>query len=104
MPIDIDRLSEEELIDLNHRVVERLRFIRQAYAHRAMLQYRIGERVWFETDTRGRVEGVITRYNRKSVSILSADGHQWRVAPVFLHKLDSEAEETATNLVTQPKR
>jgi len=26
MKIDIDKLSEEELIDLNHRIVERLRF------------------------------------------------------------------------------
>ena len=26
MPIDIDALSEPELVDLNHRIVERLRF------------------------------------------------------------------------------
>src|SRR5438128_316777 len=29
MNIDIDKLSEEELIDLNHRIVERLRFLNQ---------------------------------------------------------------------------
>ena len=28
MKIDIDKLSEEELIDLNHRIVERLRFLK----------------------------------------------------------------------------
>ncbi len=30
--IDIDRLSEAELVDLNHRVVERLRFLQQMRA------------------------------------------------------------------------
>jgi hypothetical protein len=29
MRIDIDKLSEEELIDLNHRILERLRFLNQ---------------------------------------------------------------------------
>jgi len=27
MAIDIDKLSEEELIELNHRIVERLKFL-----------------------------------------------------------------------------
>ena len=30
--IDIDRLSEAELVDLNHRLVERLRFLQQMRA------------------------------------------------------------------------
>jgi hypothetical protein len=34
MPIDIDLLTESESIDLNHRVVARLQFLRQLAAHR----------------------------------------------------------------------
>jgi hypothetical protein len=37
MPIDIDQLSESELIDLNHRIVARLRFLRAVDAHSSML-------------------------------------------------------------------
>lgn len=33
MPIDIDVMMESELIDLNHRIVARLRFLRQIDAH-----------------------------------------------------------------------
>ena len=33
MKMDIDKLSEEELIDLNHRIVERLRFLSQMRTH-----------------------------------------------------------------------
>ena len=45
MTIDIDRLTEAELIDLNRRIVERLRFLQQMRAHKDMLSFRIGERV-----------------------------------------------------------
>ena len=44
MPINIDLLTESELIDLNHRIVARLQFIRQLAAHSTMLEFRIGER------------------------------------------------------------
>jgi hypothetical protein len=33
MQIDIDKLAEAELIDLNNRIVERLRFLNQMRAH-----------------------------------------------------------------------
>ena len=42
MPIDIDELSEAELVDLNHRIVERLRFLHQIHAHQTMLKFSIG--------------------------------------------------------------
>ena len=74
MPIDIDRLSESELIDLNHRIVARLRFLREMHAHSSMLEFRIGERVKFHPEGRATVKGVITRYNKKTVSILADDG------------------------------
>ncbi|CAM5346280.1 hypothetical protein [Rhodanobacter lindaniclasticus] len=94
-PIDIDRLTEAELIDLNHRVVERLRFIRQARAHVAMLRFRIGDRVTFEPDLRGPIHGIIVRYNKKSVSVLTEDGQRWTVAPGLLRRADDGARESS---------
>jgi hypothetical protein len=38
MKIDIDKLSEAELIALNNRIVERLRFLNQKRAHEHMLE------------------------------------------------------------------
>ena len=84
MPIDIDAMTESELIDLNHRIVARLRFLRQIDAHEAMLEFRIGERVTFHPDGRPPVTGMITRYNKKTVSIVTDDGQRWNVAPHFL--------------------
>ena len=85
MMIDIDRLSEQELIDLNQRVVERLRLLSQIRSHRAMLKFRIGDRVGFQTDQLQFVHGIITRYNKKTVSIVADDGRRWNVSPGLLH-------------------
>ena len=86
MPINIDALTESELVDLNHRIVARLRFMRQLDAHATMLEFRIGERVTFHPDGRPVVTGMITRYNKKTVSIVTDDGHRWNVAPHFLER------------------
>ncbi len=61
MPIDIDKLTEAELIDLNHRIVARLRFLRQLETHVTMLEFRIGERVRFHPEGRPSVTGMVTR-------------------------------------------
>jgi hypothetical protein len=86
MRIDIDRLTEAELIDLNHRVVERLRFLNQMRSHAEMLEFRIGDRVTFQPEGRQTVVGMLTKYNRKSVTVITDDGQKWNVAPVFLKR------------------
>ncbi len=47
MDIDIDQLTETQLIDLNNRVVARLRFLQQMKTHHQMLEFSIGDRVAF---------------------------------------------------------
>lgn len=59
--IEIDRLSEDELIDLNNRVVERLRFLSQARAHSRTLEFSVGDRVSFQPEGREPLLGVLTR-------------------------------------------
>jgi hypothetical protein len=100
--IDIDGLTEAELIGLNRRVVERLRFMQQMRAHKQMLEFRIGDRVTFQADGRCAVEGILTHYNRKSVTVITEDGHQWNVAPGLLSPAAAPAAakpQTRPNLV-----
>ncbi len=87
MKIDIDPLTEAELVDLNHRVVERLRLLHQMRSHVAMLEFRIGERVCFPADDRHLVAGVLTRYNKKTVTVIGDDGRRWNVAPKLLRRV-----------------
>ena len=96
-PIDIDSLSEAELIELNHKVVARLRFLSQMRSHSAMLDFRIGERVKFHPDGQPELLGTLTRYNKKTVTVATDAGQQWNVSPSLLTKV-----ETASSRKTSP--
>jgi hypothetical protein len=88
MRIDIDRLTEAELIDLNNRVVARLQFLAQMRAHAHMLEFKIGDRVSFQPDGHRRLVGMLTRYNRKTVTVISDDGQRWNVSPRLLGRAE----------------
>jgi hypothetical protein len=94
--INIDHLTEAELIDLNHRIVQRLRLMSQVNAHKAMLEFRIGDRVTFEPEGGTPVFGILTRYNKKSVTVITDDGHRWNVSPRFLRLAESTLEAAKT--------
>ena len=81
MQIDIDKLNEEELIDLNNRIVARLRFLNQMRAHSQMLDFRIGDRITFQPEGRPPLFGIITRYNKKPLrsSPRAASTGTWRL-------------------------
>ena len=89
--VNIDELTEAELIDLNHRVQERLRFLNQRRAHGQMLEFRIGDRVTFQPVDRDPGVGMLTRYNRKTVTIITDNGDRWNVPPSLLRKVASPA-------------
>ena len=105
MKMDIDQLSEEELIDLNNRVVARLRFLNQMRAHSQMLDFRIGDRVTFHPEGRPTLFGMITRYNRKTVTVITDSGQHWNVAPGLLRTASSgRSEETGSPKVVQLRK
>lgn len=87
MKIDINKLTEKELIDLNHRIVERLKFLESMRAHAEMMEFSVGEKVSFSPSSgREEVTGVLVRYNKKTVTVLTEDGQKWNVSPYLLGK------------------
>ena len=110
-PIDIGRLSEAELIDLNRRIVERLRMVQTLRSHQQMMKFSVGQRVRFEPPGHGVLAGMITRYNRKTVTVITDDGGQWNVAPTLLRTADPPRAERSdrgqasdAEVVTVPAR
>ena len=97
MTIDIDRLKEAQLIDLNNRIVTRLKFLQQMRAHASMLEFSIGERVSFHPDGHDLLYGIIAKYNRKSVTVITETGQRWTVAPGLLSKVVSAPTATQVN-------
>jgi hypothetical protein len=105
MEIDVNRLSEAELIDLNHRIVERLRMLDQLRAHGQMLEFSIGDRVTFDPQGRPSVFGILVKYNRKTVTVVTEDGQRWNVAPALLRHADVvDAATTPSNAITRTNK
>lgn len=106
MTIDIDTLTEPELLELNHRIVARLRVVRDMRAHVGMLEFRVGERVAFQPPGHRMLQGVLTRYNRQTVTVITDDHGQWNVAPSFLRKVGAAAgtDASGTNVVLLAQR
>lgn len=95
--IDIDSLSEPELVELNHKIVARLRFLREMRSHAEMMHFRIGEKVRFRPSGHPEITGIITRYNKKSVTVIAEDGARWNVHPSFLSKVAPQAASSGAN-------
>jgi hypothetical protein len=106
--INIDALSEAELIDLNRRIIERLRMVQTLRSHQQMMKFSVGQRVRFEPPGHGVLAGMITRYNRKTVTVITDDGGQWNVAPTLLRPADlpraDQQAATDAKVVTLPAR
>lgn len=101
MKIDIDQLTEKELIELNHRIVERLKFIQSMYDHAGMMEFNIGEKVCFSPSGREERIGVLVKFNKKTVTIVTEQGERWNVSPHFLSKVENEKtkKEKKDNLI-----
>ncbi len=106
MRIDFDSLTEAELIDLNNRIVERLKFLHQARSHKRMLDFKIGDRVSFQPEGRAMVVGILTRYNKRTVTVITEAGERWNVAPHFLHRVveSSSARNGDPNVIPMRKK
>lgn len=93
MKVDIDSLSEKELIGLNHRIVERLKFLESMRTHAEMLTFSVGERVSFMSSQHEKMIGILVKYNRKTVTVITENGQKWNVSPQLLEKHKGEKEE-----------
>jgi hypothetical protein len=102
MMIDIDKFNEADLVALHNRIVARLKFLRDMRAHAHMLDFNIGEKVSFQPDGQPELKGIITRYNRKTVTVITDNGQQWNVAPIFLRKAAGAGGDVVAVNVNKP--
>ena len=79
----LNKLNEEQLIQLNHRIIERLNLFSKAKQLNAMSQFGVGDKISFEANGR-IITGTIIRLNQKTVSIITENKEKWNVAPSLI--------------------
>ena len=104
MSIDLDTLSYEELITLNHKIVERLKYLDSVHAFEEMASLNIGAQVSFESKV-GRQTGTVMKFNTKTVGILAENGRRWNVPPHLLSRVkDVNTNQHVININSNRKR
>ncbi|GBE08163.1 hypothetical protein BMS3Bbin11_00017 [bacterium BMS3Bbin11] len=93
MTIDIDDLTYEQLINLNHKIVERLKFMDSMHIHNEMMQFNPGDKVTFEPHNREKQTGTLVKFNKKTVTVLTEDGQSWNVMPHLLSKVNKKTNK-----------
>ncbi len=97
MSIDIDKLSKEQLLALNRRIVERLNYLAARETLEVSKKFRVGDTVEFQSEE-STIQGIVIRINRKTLSIRTKEG-QWNIPPQFLKKVTQEERNRKLRIV-----
>jgi hypothetical protein len=81
--LDFTKLSEDDLIELNRRIVERLQLLRSAKSLAKLATFSVGMVVEFETEDGRTISGTVARLNQRTATVVAASG-RWRVSPSLL--------------------
>ena len=106
MGIDIEQLTYEELLELNHKIVERLKFLDSMNTHQEMSKFNPGDEVSFSHPTQGVLSGTLLKYNKKTVTIVTSSGQKWNVSPHLLRKVISsrKGKKKKANIIDIKKK
>jgi len=79
--VDLDGLSYEELLALNHLIVEQLKIMDSVQAFDKMVDLGMGAKVSFETN-QGRQFGTIVKFNTKRLVLYQMQGDAGTLARI----------------------
>jgi len=97
MEFNIDKLNRAELLELNRRIIERLKYLSKKETLEYSKKFSVGDVVEF--DNEGTViHGTVIRINRKTLSVKTREG-QWKIPPQFLRKVGNGEKDTQLEIV-----
>lgn len=81
--LDLTKFSEDDLIELNRRIIERLQLLRSAKSLAQLARFSVGTVVEFEAEDGRTISGTVARLNQRTATVVTASG-RWRVSPSLL--------------------
>ena len=98
MSINIDHLSVDELVTLNHHIIERLKMLESLEAHKSMMQFHPGARVSFDSPSGERLSGTVMKFNRKTVTVVTDTSQRWNISPHLLSPIKNVQAGTVVDI------
>lgn len=97
----LKELSEQELRELNHAVVARLRAATNTRCAEAMESLTIGDAVEFDANRRGMVRGIVQGLNTKTIAVLDTRGRKWKVTASLVRRVEDADARNAIVLAAR---
>ncbi len=85
MDTDVDKLTLKELVELNHRICERIKNLTDKERFEVLQNFHVGEQVRFQSEGNA-ITGIVIRINRKTISVKTKEGY-WNIEPQFITKV-----------------
>ena len=101
MSINIDHLSVDELVTLNHHIIERLKMLESLEAHKSMMQLHPGARVSVDSPSGERLSGTVMKFNRKTVTVVTDTSQRWNISPHLLSPIKNVQAGTVVDIKPQ---
>ncbi|KMN18784.1 hypothetical protein TU85_24140 [Pseudomonas helleri] len=99
--MNIDHLSVDELVTLNHHIIERLKMLESLEAHKSMMQFHPGARVSFDSPSGERLSGTVMKFNRKTVTVVTDTSQRWNISPHLLSPIKNVQAGTVVDIKPQ---
>jgi hypothetical protein len=82
----INLMDLDKLIKLNNYIIKRMGFISETKAMERVWDFELLDKVYFLDDNGNSINGTVIKLNKKTVTITTESGMEWRVSPYFLKK------------------
>ena len=82
----INLMDLDELIKLHNYIIKRIKFISETKVMEHVQDFELLDKVYFFDDNGNKVNGTVIKLNKKTVTITTDSGMEWRVSPHFLKK------------------
>lgn len=76
----------DELIKLQNYIIKRIKFISETKVMEQIQDFELLDKVYFFDDIGNRINGTVIKLNKKTVTLTTDSGMEWRVYPHFLKK------------------
>ena len=82
----INIMDLDELTKLHNYIIKRIKFISETKVMEHVQDFELLDKVYFFDDNGNKVNGTVIKLNKKTVTITTDSGMEWRVSPHFLKK------------------
>ena len=97
----VDSLDKEQLMQLNHTVVNLLKSRRDKELIEKASQFKLAEFVFFHDNDGENQFGVVTKINHKSITVAVSDYYTVKVPAVYLHHITEKPSKKLIALKNQ---